>query len=374
LAGMGGVNLFLDGDFGQPVDLDLPELPLQDAFELLVRTYDCDVSLADGVAIVRRDDPARIETRVYTLTSIAAASVQPQLAPIVGDSAIVVNPARNVIMVTASQSRLSDVEALLAAVDRPDRQVLIEARILEVSRQRLEELGTEIAFNNISVADDTASFVTSLLTSNQQVLATFTNNSGDFDAAINALTQLTGLEVLSRPRLLALNNRESRLDIISEVPYVNATTTTQGSTSGTGTQTIQTIEYKRIGLKLAVTPTVMDGGLISLTVDQEVSEQTGLFLSVPVVDSRHIITSFLVRQGETIMMGGLLKDRHTDESNGVPLLMHLPLVGQAFRNDTTDTEQTELILLMTPWLVDPQDGRATSLAAADLQPPSEPGR
>ena len=111
----------------------------------------------------------------------------------------------------------------------------------------------------------------------------------------------------------------------------------------------------------------MDGGLISLTVDQEVSEQTGVFQGVPIVDSRHITTGFLVRQGETIMIGGLLKDRHTDKADGIPLLMDIPLLGHAFRNDTTGTEQIELILMMTPWLVDPQDGRATSVASVAAQ-------
>jgi len=372
IAGTGGLNLVLDGDFSQPVDLDLPELPLQDAFDLLVRTYDCDVTLEDGVVLVHRDDPARVETRVYTILSISAATLQPELAPIVGAAALVVNPARNVILVTASQSKLREVEAYLAAVDRPDKQVLIEARILEVSRKRLEELGTRIAFNDISVGDGTATLVSSLLTQNQQVLGTISNSDGSFDAAINALQQLAGLEVLARPRLLALNNREAKLDIITQIPYVNATTTTEGSTTGTGTQTIQTVEFEEVGLKLAVTPTIMDGGLIGIVVDQDVSEQTGEFQGIPIVDSRHITTGFLVRQGETILIGGLLKDRHTDATNGVPLLMDLPLIGQAFRNDRTDTEQTELVLLMTPWLVDPQTGRATGVASATPAPSAPP--
>ncbi|HTE05080.1 MAG TPA: secretin N-terminal domain-containing protein, partial [Planctomycetota bacterium] len=314
LASTGGINLVLDGDFSQTVDLDLPELPLQAAFELLVRTHACDVSLADGVVLVRRDDPLRVETRVFPLQFVAAATVQPELVPLVGTTAIVVNAARNVLLVTASQEKLRDVETYLSAVDRPDRQVLIEARILEVSRSRLEELGTRIAFNDISVNDGTATLVSSLLTTNKQALATITDADGGFDAAINALHQLAGLEVLSRPRLLALNNKQSKLDIIKEVPYVNATTTTAGSTTSVGTQTIQTVEYKEIGLKLAITPTVMDGGLIGLNIDQEVSEQTGVFQGVPIVDSRHITTGFVVRQGETIMIGGLLKDRRTTET------------------------------------------------------------
>ena len=366
LAETGGVNLVLMGDFHQVVELDLPEVPLQVALELLCGAYDCRVEARDGLVVVSREDPNRADTRVFELQSISAAAVQPELQVLVGDTGLVVNPARNVVMVTAPEPRLREVATYLASVDRPERQVLIEARILEVARKELEELGTRIAYHDISVGDDTATFVSSLLTGSDQVLGTFTSANGNFDAAINALQSLVGLDILSRPRLIALNNREARLDIVTEIPYVNATTTTQGSTTSVGTQTIQEIEYKLVGLKLALTPTILEGGLISLTVDQEVSEQTGSFLDVPIVDSRHIQTGFTVKEGQTILIGGILKKAQLDSRDGIPILADLPLIGQAFRNDVRNGQETELILLMTPWLVDPRDGRAVGASTAPV--------
>lgn len=364
LAAQGGANLVLTGDFSPRVELELPEVPLQVALELLCEAHACRAELRDGLLLVRRDDPARVETRVFRVASIPAAAVQEELAAIVPDGSVVVNAARNVVMVTAPQPRLREVEAYLASIDRPDRQVLIEARILEVSRSELEELGTRIRYNDISVGDDTATFVSNLLTANQQVQATFVSADTDFDAAINALHSLAGLEVLARPRLLALNNREAKLELVTEIPYVNATTTTSGSVTDVGTQTIQEIEYKNVGLKLTLTPSVLEGGLIALTVDQEVSEQTGSFESVPIVDSRRITTAFVVGEGRTILIGGLLKERRNDTREGIPFLMDLPLLGQAFRNDTRDDDRTELILLMTPWLVSAEEGRALPPPAA----------
>jgi type II secretory pathway component GspD/PulD (secretin) len=360
LAATGGVSLVLQGDFSPVVELDLPEVPLQAALELLARTHDCRIELQDGLVVVSRDDPAKVESRVFEVASVAAASLQPDLAAIVTDGSVVVNAARNVIMVTAPQPRLREVERYLASIDRPERQVLIEARLLEVSRKDLEELGTRIAFNDLDVADETATFVSSLLAPSNSVLGTVTSESGGFDAAINALHSLVGLEVLSRPRLLALNNRQANLDIVTEIPYVSATTTSEGSAGGTGAQTIEEIEYKIVGLKLAVTPSILEGGLVSLSIDQEVSEQTGTFQGVPIVDSRHIVTGFVVGEGQTILIGGLLKQRRLDSRDGVPLLMDLPLIGQAFRRDVRDDQQVELILLMTPWLVSAEDGRAAS--------------
>ena len=83
---------------------------------------------------------------------------------------------------------------------------------------------------------------------------------------------------------------------------------------------------------------------------------------MPIVDSRHIVTGFVVAEGQTILIGGLLKQRRSDSRNGVPLLMDLPILGRAFRNDVQDDKQVELILLMTPWLVSARDGTATHAA------------
>lgn len=359
LAATGGVSLVLQGDFSPMIELDLPEVPLQAALELLARTHDCRIELRDGLVVVSRDDPTKVESRVFEVSSVAAASLQPDLAALVTDGSVVVNAARNVIMVTAPQPRLREVERYLASIDRPEKQVLIEARLLEVSRKDLEELGARIAFNDLDVADETATFVSSLLAPSNSVLGTVTSENGGFDAAINALHSLVGLEVLSRPRLLALNNRQANLDIVTEIPYVSATTTTEGSAAtGAGTQSIEEIEYKIVGLKLAVTPSILEGGLVSLSIDQEVSEQTGTFNGVPIVDSRHIVTGFVVGEGQTILIGGLLKQRRADSRDGVPLLMDIPFIGQAFRRDVRDDQQVELILLMTPWLVSAEDGRA----------------
>ena len=87
--------------------------------------------------------------------------------------------------------------------------------------------------------------------------------------------------------------------------------------------------------------------------------------SVPVVDSRHIVTGFVVQEGQTVMLGGIMSDRRSGTANGVPLLMDLPLLGQAFRNDSNETKGVELIILMTPWLVDPQSPGGVASAAGD---------
>lgn len=354
LGEMAGLNLVLDGQFSEPVRLSLPGVRLQSAIETLVRTWGCTLDVQGDVIVVRREDPAARRSQVFVLQSASAADVASQVAALAGTDGMVVNPGRNVLMVTAPAARVRDVEAYLQAVDQPDRQVLIEARILEINRSDLLELGSALARNDIAIDDWTASFVTDLLNPAPAVLASAATDSGSMDVSLDMLRELVGLEILQRPRLVALHGRQATLDILSEVPYVQTTTTTDSSTSSIGSTSIEEVEFKHVGLELAITPTIQADGLVSLTVDQRVSVQTGTFNSVPIVDSRSLTTSFVVREGDTIMIGGIMKNSQLESESGVPLLMDIPWLGQLFRNDVRETASQELVILMTPRLVDPR--------------------
>jgi type II secretory pathway component GspD/PulD (secretin) len=350
-----GLNVVLDGEFSEPVRMSLPGVRIQSALETLVRTYDCTLEVTDDIVIVRRQDPSALQSRVFILNSTAAIDVQTELSALAGEGAIVVvNAEANVVMVTAPASVLRDVEAYVAAVDRPDRQVLIEARILEIDRSDMLELGSAIARNDIRIDDWSADFVTSLLNPAPSVLAAAGNDSGSMDITLDMLRELVGLEILQRPRLVALQNNMARLEILSEVPYVETTTTTESNVSSIGAQTIEEVQFKNVGLELSITPTIQADGLVSLVVDQRVSVQTDEFNGIPVVDSRTINTSFVVREGDTIMIGGIMSNSQFDTETGVPLLMDIPWLGHLFKSDVRRTTSRELVILMTPRLVDPR--------------------
>ncbi|RKY21534.1 MAG: hypothetical protein DRQ55_03965 [Planctomycetota bacterium] len=363
------LNVVLDGDFSQTVRLSLPGVRIQSAIETLVRTYACTLEQVGDIVIVRRDDPVQTQTQVFVLHSTPAALIEPQLVSLVGAESVVVNTDRNVVMVTAPAARMRDVSAYLTAVDRPDRQVLIEARILEIDRTDLMELGSAIARHDIRVDKWSADFVTSLLNPSPAAVIAGGNDSGSVDVTLDMLHELVGLEVLQRPRLVALHDREATLDILSEVPYVETTTTTESCLSTIGAQTIEEVSFKDVGLELKITPTIQADGLVSLLVDQRISIQTGEFNGIPVVDSRTIKTSFVVREGDTIMIGGIMSNSKFDTQRGVPLLMDIPWIGQLFKSDVRRNSTRELVILMTPRLVDPRSlgPDAVDHATVDLE-------
>lgn len=354
IAEMGSLNLMLEGDFSIPVQLNLPAVGLQAALEMLVAAYGCSVEVVAGdIVLVRRRSPNERQSRVFVLQSLNASEIEAQLVAMLGSEAVVVNTQRNVVLVNADRAAISLVETYLAAVDRPQRQVLIEARILEVSRSDLLELGAAVAENSINLNDWTASFVTDLLSPSPKVVANIGGTTGAIDITLDALQTIVDLRVLQRPRLMALHGSQATLEIIQEVPYIDTTATTQSSGGTLGTQTIQEVQFKNIGLKLSILPSIQEDGLVALAVEQTISVQSGTFNDIPIVKSRNLTTSFLVEEGETIVIGGIMENGSLESTAGVPLLKDIPLLGHFFSNTQDELTSTELIILMTPRLVDP---------------------
>jgi general secretion pathway protein D len=186
------------------------------------------------------------------------------------------------------------------------------------------------------------------------------NGSVPIASTLDALRRYAAVNTLASPRVLALTNITSHIDVTTEVPYIQATTTTDVATGAVGTSTTQQVAFKEVGIRLEVTPTVQAGGVVLLSLVQELSEVRDFFQGIPVVDAREMQTSFLVQDGRTIVLGGLLENRVVETDSGVPLLMDLPFVGRLFRSDDDRGERRELLLFVTPRVLDPE--RAAELA------------
>lgn len=368
IAGMAGLNLVLVGDFSPTVAASFPAVRLQSAFASLCDVHDCEVEPQGDILRISRPDPGRPETRIFELENVAVATVEPQVKSMLDEGAIVVgNPSNNVLHVSSTPDMIRRAADWLDAVDRTEKQVLIECRVLEVNETDAERLGVEVSAADISLDDTTWSFVSSFFSSaTPTLIATGAADHSALDAALEALASRIRLRVLSRPNLLSLNNKEAKLEVVQEVPYVQATTSTTGSNTGTGTVTVQEVQFKEVGLKLTITPAIQEDGRIALHLAQEISEQTGVFLEVPVVDKRLIDNWFLVKEGDTLRLGGILKDRKSHTVRGIPLLMDIPWLGRVFRFEEDVIDQIDLEIFITPRLVESPPAGATSAARVEV--------
>jgi general secretion pathway protein D len=183
---------------------------------------------------------------------------------------------------------------------------------------------------------------------------TFVGTVGDdVRAVINALATQSRAKVIAAPHILVTDNREARIQVGQQVPIV--TSETYGSTTVAPQRTIQ---YKDIGIILKVTPQVNEGGLVSLDVSQEVSTFSTIELGIAdktiILNKAEATTNVVVKDGETIVIGGLIREDTSKSRTGVPWLTKIPVLGYLFGNTTDDDSRQEIIILLTPRVIKTQ--------------------
>jgi type II secretory pathway component GspD/PulD (secretin) len=175
-------------------------------------------------------------------------------------------------------------------------------------------------------------------------------NSINIDALLKAEEEITEAKLLANPRILVLDNEQATFDIVTEHPYVERTIS--------GDTITETVKFKEVGIKLVVTPHVTRDGMVRLHILPEFGVRVGQVMvssnNVPIVDTRKVNTIALVRDGQTVVLGGMRKKAIRKQTNKIPLLGDIPILGGLFRFEGEDTAVTELIVFITPRIV-PQE-------------------
>lgn len=351
IAERAGANVVLDAELGTPVSASFPSVKLDDALQILLAQHGLELVEEPGeIYWVRRADGSTPTLASFQLRSINAVDVVDDLTTLLGGGATVVaDTNQNVVLVRGTEADSFVAEEYLARADRLKPQVLLEVRIFEASLTDDFEFGITQSFDG-TPDDDTWTVLQALATPGRNFSTTFADDGGDVTATINALRDHVGLELISAPRVMAVTNTQATVEIIEEVPYIETTTSIDTGNSSSATTEVA---FKEAGIKLAVTPVVQEGGVLQVDIDQELSEVVGTFLDIPIVDSRHFVTRFLVSDRQTIVLGGLMQSEAQDVDRGVPLLMDIPGLGRLFRSDDDTSMRRELLVFLTPRILDP---------------------
>jgi general secretion pathway protein D len=260
-----------------------------------------------------------------------------------GDIRVIADEATNSLVILATASEFRMIEATLRRLDILPLQVLVEATILEVSLSDNLQSGVQWFFES---GNFFTQFVTTAVAPEVPGFS-FLFDSNDKAAVVNALAEVTDIKVISSPSVMVLDNQNARLQVGDQVPFETGTTIGEG---GTATSTVQQIDT---GVVLTVTPRINAGGLVTLEVSQEVSQATpteGATLN-PTISQRQIQSTVAVQSGETLALGGLIRDNRSESVNGVPILMDIPLLGNLFKTTTETIDRVELLVLLTPSVV-----------------------
>ena len=268
-----------------------------------------------------------------------------------GELKIVPNTENNALLIYATPNEFSVIETALRRLDVTPIQVLIEASLAEVSLTDDLRYGVQWAFQGgdgpVVLSEASNGSVNQRFPGFSYL---FTGRT-DIRAVLSALETVTNVNVLSSPKLLVLNNREAELQIGDQVPII---TQSAVSTVDNDSPIVNSVQLRDTGVILRITPRVNRSGLVLLDIAQEISDvvpTTTSNIDSPTIQQRRIASSVAVRNGETIALGGLIRDSKTRGRSGVPIASKIPLIGGLFGSTSNNNRRTELIVLITPRVV-----------------------
>ncbi len=292
----------------------------------------------------------------------------------VGEVRIIADEANNAVVIVATAQEYGVILPIIKQLDVMPLQVLIDATIAEVTLKDelsygiqwfLKEGNTNVGsgLGKANLSDLAVSGAAASATGGLSLL----QNSGAVKALLSAQATNNNVNVISSPSLMVLNNQEASIQVGDEIPVRTSQSTniTNVNPSGgilPGTDATQTsgglvtsgIQQRKTGVKLTVKPRVNANGLVIMDIEQSVEdaqETKTSGIDSPSIQTREITSSVAVQSGETIVLGGLIKDDGADNESGIPFLHDLPLIGPLFGNTTKRKNKTELVVLITPRVV-----------------------
>ena len=263
-----------------------------------------------------------------------------------GEINITPDKIRNAIIIKAVPADYRVIEEILKQIDILPRQVLIEVTIAEISLDESTELGIEWTYLKGPGDLGTSLLDASLGSSGFKYTIGMTDR---WTSALAALAKEDKVNILSSPSILASDNKEAKIDISTEIPVASAE---YQYTSDNEPVLETTIEYRDTGVLLSVTPHINERGLVTMDINQEVSEQSQ-YVGVggqdyPSFYKRSVNTSLTVAHAQTIVIGGLIRETKSEGAAGTPCLISIPIVQYVFGKETESVSKTELIILITP--------------------------
>ena len=277
-------------------------------------------------------------------------------------SPLVVDERRNLLIFRGSSAEWAEILKVLEQLDRPVPSVLIEVVIAEISLTKEEGSGFEFIFKSSLGRFDVEGGTRDRLGLTTEGMSLSLNSAGQTRAALNFFYEDDKVVIRSQPKLLVKSGEEASITVGNEIPVVTQVSRDSIQVGGF-TNVLQQVNYRSTGVNLSITPLVQAGGLVDIAIAGELSEArlsaTTSREGTPTILNRAITTSLTLKDGGSLLMGGLISDNSSAGQKGIPGLARLPLFGRLFRNNTYQGDRTELIIMVTPYVIrDYEEGAA----------------
>lgn len=358
-----GLNLVTSTEIKGKVTISLKDITLLEALDAILTVNGYNYSQKNNIIYVSPGaaEGAQLVNEPITLKYIKAVEAQNLLRKAISPKGdIKVDEISNLFIITDYPASIEKIKALLKSIDIAPQQVLIEAKIVDITSKDLRNLGLtwQVDYNpgkgifsreNVETISErlkgtaTLAGPSSSLSGGQFKLDTLVLKGLSATATLDALIQDQKAHLLASPSIAVLNNREARIIIGEKVPYKERTQTTTGTT--------ETTRFIDVGTTLRVTPSINADGYITLEVHPEVSSVSALLDAGPRITTREADTIVRIKEGDTLVIGGLIKQQDDSTHSRIPILGYIPVLSYFFSNRSKDQTQTELTVFVTPKIV-----------------------
>ena len=356
LTKMSGKNVIADTKVHEPVTLQLDNVSLSTALETLAAVQGLTYMENNSVILITRDDTLKkLSAGFYTfpLNYAKAEDLQKSLSAVLNTGKLAADAGSNSLLFNGSPAEARKIKEALQTLDKTTQQVTLEAKILSISQSDEKNLGIQWTWDalpqyNKKESDKASSPGNSAANTADKGHLRLWRRTGAqfrFSATLNALITSGKAKVLATPSLITLPGKEASIFIGSHIPVV-----TEKHNNGESTYST---EYVDAGIKLKYTPIVSNDGYITSAVHTEVSTPTLISeLRNYRINSRTADTNVRMRNGETLVIGGLISEEEQKQLQQIPFLSKIPLLGFLFKNHFKSKSKTEVIMLLTPYLSD----------------------
>lgn len=302
---------------------------------------------------MRRDVPLSVP---FTAPSAASAVARADSAApgtpgaLTGQTTVVPHAPSNSILIRTAPPNFPLLQETIQALDARPAQVLLEVTVAEVTLGTGDQFGVD--WRSVNGSTDITSGSPDAADSSSLrdfAVRVVTLRNANVRAILRALSSRSQVRVLSTPSILAANNRESRILVGSRVPFIASTRL------GNDVAIDRTVQFEEVGTQLTIVPTINDDDYVSVQILQEVSTLTTQTiqsaLNAPVISTREATTRTVIRDGQTVVIAGLIGDSRETIESGVPLLKDIPILGALFRHRSVSSNRSEVAIFVTPYIV-----------------------
>ncbi len=349
LAEIAEMNVITDSSVEGNITVHLSDIPFEDAIKLLAKTNGLDYRIVGDTVLIGQPESLQVNfeqqvTRVFNLKNSEPEEVQESLNNLVDEKAIKVDKRTKSIVVTAYQKDIKKVEEVIEQLDKSKSQIMIEARIEDISYSKLESLGIDWSFSNIVWDNQSNGEGDDKSSEGGFSDIEFGDVNVEYASILKMLEDDGDSTTLASPRISTIDGKEAVINIGEEVPIVEE--------SDEDTK----VSFKDVGTILRLTPRVNNNDEITLNIKPEVSNVVEFINGIyPRISTKKVETNVKVKDGETIVIGGLISENEVENMSKVPLLGDIPLFGKMFRNRHSSKEKRELVIFITPKIIEESD-------------------